>query len=162
MVQVQPTRRGTKDPTHGSGWIVHVQPTLKGTKKRLRIPPTAVGGWFKSSLHAEARREPLRIPPTAVGGWFKSSLHSKARRNVSESHPLAVGGWFKSSLHSKARRNVFESPANPIRKGLERSTHCRGWDSERFLRASACRLHLNHPPTAVGGINGAAEADHTS
>src|SRR5687767_8528895 len=43
----------------------------------MRIPPTAVGGLFKSCLHATTR--PLRIPPTAVGGWFKSSLHTTTR-----------------------------------------------------------------------------------
>jgi hypothetical protein len=39
-----------------------------------RIPPTAVGGSFKYSLHRDG---PLRFlnTPTAVGGSFKNSLH---------------------------------------------------------------------------------------
>jgi hypothetical protein len=42
--------------------------------------------------------------------------------------------------------------------GLERSTHCRGWDS-LLARQLVCRLDVNHPPTAIGGI--LAEASMT-
>ena len=40
------------NPTHGSGWIVQVQPTRESCPTSLsRIPPTGVGGSFRSSLH---------------------------------------------------------------------------------------------------------------
>src|SRR5882724_6986630 len=39
------------NPTHGSGWIVQVQPTNEGRSPASRIPPTGVGGSFKSSLN---------------------------------------------------------------------------------------------------------------
>src|SRR5262249_22286823 len=37
------------------------------------------------------------------------------------------------------------------------STHCRGWDSQQSVRVR-CRLGLNDPPTAVGGIAQKADA----
>jgi hypothetical protein len=36
--------------------------------------------------------------------------------------------------------------------GLELSTHCRGWDSQR-IRAASGRSDLKNPPTSVGGIS---------
>jgi hypothetical protein len=33
----------------------------------LRIPPTGVGGWFKSFLQ-QTHKSPPAIPPTVVGG----------------------------------------------------------------------------------------------
>src|SRR5213083_2161460 len=57
------------NPTHGSGWIVQVQPTMKSVDLLPRIPPTAVGGSFKSSLQRE---------PTAALCLFVS-LHLAAR-----------------------------------------------------------------------------------
>src|SRR5262249_29263129 len=38
-----------RNPTHGSGWIVQAKPTTNANGF-LRIPPTAVGGSFKSCL----------------------------------------------------------------------------------------------------------------
>src|SRR5262245_27180718 len=38
-----------RNPTHGSGWIVQAQPTTNANGL-VRIPPTAVGGSFKSCL----------------------------------------------------------------------------------------------------------------
>jgi hypothetical protein len=34
----------------------------------IRIPPTEVGGLFKSCLRASVNRKDLNYPPTAVGG----------------------------------------------------------------------------------------------
>src|SRR5215217_4940811 len=53
------------NPTHGSGWIVQMLSTRK-LPSGVEIPPTAVGGSFKSFL-----REDLKYPPTAVGGIIK-------------------------------------------------------------------------------------------
>ena len=47
---------------HGSGWIVQVL-SKNLTLNRLLIPPTEVGGYFKSLLRSD-----LNNPPTAVGG----------------------------------------------------------------------------------------------
>src|SRR2546426_12694274 len=85
--------RCSPNPTHGSGWIVQVRPTDAGTRDAPRIPPTAVGGSFKSGLHHGAQgflvflfffplasrernerggrlscRLDLNDPPTSVGG----------------------------------------------------------------------------------------------
>src|SRR5215510_6021101 len=49
------------------------------------IPPTAVGGWLRSSLK---RLRPSSIPPTAVGGWLRFSLP-----DLLSSHTLQQGGW---------------------------------------------------------------------
>jgi hypothetical protein len=40
--------------------------------------------------------------------------------------------------------------ADVSKVGLEPSTNCRWWDSGE--KHPSCRLDLNHPPTAVGGI----------
>jgi len=46
-------RRLYTNPTHGSGWMVS-SPTYQSTRFWKVIPPTAVGGWFKSSLQTRA------------------------------------------------------------------------------------------------------------
>jgi hypothetical protein len=60
-----------------STWSVSAKIRVKSPG---RIPPTAVGGWLKPSLHRQTICS--RIPPTAVGGWLKSSLL-----------PVAMGDW---------------------------------------------------------------------
>ena len=44
------TKPGSQNPTNGSWWIVQVQPTKKALNQACKIPPTAVGGLFKSNL----------------------------------------------------------------------------------------------------------------
>src|SRR5882724_7236570 len=99
IVQVQPTDEGllllsvaSSNTTHGSGWIVQVQPTDEGFLLLPRIPPTAVGGSFRSCLHQRLAnpseshapngtrkgmmadcRQHLNNPPTAVGGILGSN-----------------------------------------------------------------------------------------
>ena len=60
------------NPTHGSGWIVQVHSTKPPTLNLLLIPPTEVGGYFKSVLRLD-----LNNPPTGVGGiqFHTVSLH---------------------------------------------------------------------------------------
>src|SRR6185295_3779699 len=41
----------SRNTTHGSEWIVQARPTDEGRALLPAIPPTAVGGSFKSSLH---------------------------------------------------------------------------------------------------------------
>src|SRR6266700_3788503 len=47
------------------------------------------------------------IPPTGVGGLFRSNLHASTNR-VLESHPREWGGLFRSGLHASTNR-VLES-----------------------------------------------------
>jgi hypothetical protein len=50
-----------ENTTHGSGWF-SLDPFYGHNLNRTLIPPTAVGGYFKSS-----RRKDLNNPPTPVG-----------------------------------------------------------------------------------------------
>src|SRR5215510_9691755 len=77
---------------------------------------------IKSRLHIFEDRS--SIPPTAVGGWLKSSL-------------LAARWDCSRGLEGR----TLTIPQLPL-GGLKRV-------------AAACRLDLKHPPTAVGGIEGA-------
>jgi len=65
------------NPTNGSWWIVQLQPTWEHESSSW-IPPTEVGGLFRSRLRRETRWR-MRIPPTAVGGLFRSGLRSLRR-----------------------------------------------------------------------------------
>src|ERR1700752_1587017 len=38
------------NPTNGSWWMVQILSTQKATQRLVQIPPTAVGGWFRSFL----------------------------------------------------------------------------------------------------------------
>jgi len=49
----------------------------EGFASKVEIPPTAVGGSFKSGLHQAPLM--MKIPPTAVGGLFKSYLLAPRR-----------------------------------------------------------------------------------
>src|SRR5438876_8236926 len=97
----------------------HARQPKRNQLRKLTIPPTAVGGWFRSCLqesctetHKSHQRQlvdgssptyrkhalqKLTIPPTAVGGWFKSGLQRRrtAKRRIP---PTAVGGSFRSCL----------------------------------------------------------------
>jgi len=42
--------------------------------KKFKIPPTEVGGSFRSFLRNAFHRRHSQIPPTAVGGCFRSFL----------------------------------------------------------------------------------------
>src|SRR5262245_51932321 len=120
---------------------------------RSEIPLTA-GGLHKSRN---------RIPPTAVGGWFRSFLLrglSSKRRN-----PAHGSVWMVQVLSTK-RRSPIELP-NPtprqcvVRsssiysfalKGLEpiHTLPCVGF--LLLLESPRSRKDLNHPHTAVCGI----------
>src|SRR6185295_18545747 len=58
------------------------------------IPPTGVGGWFRSSLQ-KSDWYAKEIPPTAVGGLFRSDLLFALLRRWRldlNNPPTAVGG----------------------------------------------------------------------
>ena len=100
------------------------------------IPPTAVGGWLRPSLHQSLPSFP-RIPPTAVGGWLRPSLH-QSLPSFPRIPPTAVGGSLKSSLR-RIRRLDFKYPPTAV-GGIT------------LIRCCGSRSDFNHPPTAVGGI----------
>ncbi len=57
--------------TPGPNW-----PTfLTFASRYIKIPPTGVGGWFRSSLQDKGF-EITEIPPTGVGGWFRPQARS--------------------------------------------------------------------------------------
>ena len=64
-----------QNPTHGSEWMFQILSTTNN-RTYSRIPPTEVGGLFRSSLQKGCSGTG-KIPPTAVGGLFRSCLRSK-------------------------------------------------------------------------------------
>src|SRR5207244_6992668 len=79
------------NPTHGSGWIVQVQPTKRCPEPHPRIPPTAVGGSFKSSLQRDA---PSLIPESHPRQWVdRSSPAYKEMPRASSPNPTHGSGW---------------------------------------------------------------------
>ncbi len=93
-----------------------------------RIPPTEIGGLFKS----------YRIPPPAGGGLFKPDLQNG--RHFFESHHRQV----------EDRSSPTCLRQKPRKAGFEQSTTCRWWDSGSIFAVG--RLGLNNPPPAGGGI----------
>src|SRR5687768_13084947 len=104
----------SRNPTNGSCWIVQVPPTTKHSPGTADIPPTAVGGVFKSCLVGKAqhqqphfcgaldecpkllnspsvRRLDLNHPPTPVGGIWIPRHINLCRSNLNHP-PTAVGG----------------------------------------------------------------------
>ena len=75
----------SRNTTHGSGWMF--RPCLqRNARESLEIPPTAVGGSFKSRLRPSAAVNSFQIlppegrylndPPTAVGGIWDAHATS--------------------------------------------------------------------------------------
>src|SRR6185503_15398841 len=125
--------------THGSGWMIPMLST-RPCNYRPAIPPTAVGGWFRSYL-----RRPLRcdgIPPTVVGGMVQilSKKTAKVRWNPTN------GSWWMVQILSKKTAKVRWNPTNGswwmVQIPIEISTHCRGWDYG-WIRKMFCRKELN-------------------
>src|SRR5262245_17406859 len=107
--------------------MVKVRPT--GAAPTSRIPPTAVGGWLRfdlpdsvSRVHSQPGRSDFNHPPTAVGG-------------IRERNGFSVG-------------RTLTIPQLPL-GGLKSDPQiCEVSLKSRFHIFS----NLNHPPTAVGGI----------
>src|ERR1700754_2319821 len=168
------------NPTNGSWWMVQILSTLRpanvsaqshqrqlvdgsdpfylAVRQRVGpIPPTAVGGWFRSFLPCGP---PTCRPNPTNGSWWMVQILSTLRpANVSvQSHqrqlvdgsnpfylavrqpvgpipPTAVGGWFRSFLQI----GPFSFLRRATRAALDGH--------------SLTRKDLNNPPTAVGGIS---------
>src|SRR5215213_7405257 len=77
----------TKIPkSHPRQWVVHSNALYPNTTSGAEIPPTAVGGSFKSFL-----REDLKYPPTAVGGITRRFTGYVCRRHLNQS--THCRGW---------------------------------------------------------------------
>src|SRR5262245_41248427 len=68
-LKIKCNQRLVANPTDGSRWMVQGSTYFKADFY-LRIPPTAVGGWLKSSLSSllHCDRLDFKYLPTAVGG----------------------------------------------------------------------------------------------
>src|SRR5215213_12014505 len=118
----------TLNPTHGSGWIVQV-PSTDIPLNRLVIPPTAVGGYFKSSLRKGLERSTnCRWWDFNAAGWFLS------RKHLNEP-PTAVSGI----------KTFVQSPGAWLCTKALNPTHGSGWiGSGPFYRHTPNRLVI--PP----------------
>jgi hypothetical protein len=106
--------------------------------QKSEIPPTVVGGFFKSFLLRVIGRE-LKIPPTEVGGLFRSFLQGVRKLQERDQNAASCGrGCVRQDLNypPTAVGGIFRSP----------------------FRACPYRKDLKNPPTAVGGIFGLFEA----
>src|SRR5262245_64217756 len=63
-----------ESPRRQSGEVSDPAYRNRRSRSLSRIPPTAVGGSFRSSLLQQTISLSPQIPPTAVGGSFRSSL----------------------------------------------------------------------------------------
>src|SRR6266850_961183 len=111
-----------RNPTHGSGWIVQIQPTNLGFED-LRIPPTEVGGWFRSYLLVYSKAHEMKSflnalcraaseagsePSTNFRWWDSRSRFVIACRRDLNHPPTSVGGIQEYS-HSLYRAVVLTS-----------------------------------------------------
>jgi hypothetical protein len=104
------------------------------------------------------------IPPTAVGGFFRSCLQDE-RGLYASSNPTHGGEWIVQLLPTFGQ-SILSTEFRSVR-AIQKVTRAAGWrmdlndpptavggipGSRRAL--FVCRLQLNNPPTAVGGIRG--------
>jgi len=91
----------------GSWWTVKTRPTNSGDRV-LEIPPTAVGGLFRSNLQ------------TAVTEFFESHQ----RQLVDCSDPASE----KKRHKCKGELSLMGTSREREQAGSEKSTNCRWWD----------------------------------
>ena len=110
-------------------------PIYKGGLAESQIPPTAVGGLFRSSLRNKAIQTSQK----------RFQLHAPSVATKAGSEPSPNSRWGDS--HS--------SSCFPCRLDLNHPPTSVGgiWSS---LPMTACRRDLKNPPTAVGGISNLA------
>src|ERR1700752_1318689 len=83
--------------------------------KKFKIPPTEVGGSFRSFLRNAFHVRHSQIPPTAVGGWFSSFL---PRRRVGKS------GASNGSVSPEANLNNPPTAVDGILNFLCKAPRC--------------------------------------
>ena len=100
-------------------------------------------------MESRSFAQKAKIPPTAVAGWFKSLLPESAHKNSGIPH-TAVWGIVQVSTTLRETLAKYQ-PKNINRTDLNNPcTAVQGIHRSRSY--VCCRKHLNHPPTAVGGI----------
>ena len=87
--------------------MFQIQPT-HNCHTRNEIPPTAVGGYFRSSLHDALNRQDLNHPPTSVGGIPDSRATAVCRLDLKHP-PTAVGGILPSEMFQRFCTFTLES-----------------------------------------------------
>src|SRR6266850_7860380 len=86
-------RLASSNTTHGSGWIVQVQPTKEwGSTCFFEYHPRQWVDRSSPAYKGMGLDLLLRIPPTAVGGSFKSSLQRNGAR-LASSNTTHGSGW---------------------------------------------------------------------
>src|ERR1700730_6498479 len=90
---------------------------------------------------------PSRIPPTEVGGWFRSNLHASTHR-VLESHQRKLVDCSDPASETK-RPSTFKSVFSFTTLLCGRRLDL----IRKIPQAHLCRPDLNNPPTFVGGIS---------
>jgi hypothetical protein len=80
MVQVQATKTRSSSESHQRQLVDGSSPSYKDALI-FRIPPTAVGGWFKSKLQTR-----WLLPNPTNGSWWMVQVQATKTRSSSESH----------------------------------------------------------------------------
>jgi len=96
------------------------------------------------------------IPPTAVGGWFKSCLHKGAPRIPVFLFSLPRGARREKTGEDAGPccRPCLNDPPTPVGGIAGVFTQPLRWWDSKARDVLACRPRMNEPPTAVGGIIG--------
>src|SRR6476469_3023376 len=81
-------------------------------------------------------------------------LCTKSENSTNGSWWISSGGVYRTCSWPRCNPNPRQWVDIQIasKKGLERSTHCRGWNSEIVIKHVRVEKISNDPPTAVGGI----------
>ena len=100
--------------TNGSWWIVQIQPTHNSHMEKKEIPPTAVGGMFRSNLLARQHRLDLKYPLTSFSGITFRPERSDCRQDLKLSTNCR---WWDSTpkakpAHEMAPLVIAQQPAS--------------------------------------------------
>src|SRR3984893_18710881 len=99
---------------------------------------------------------PSRIPPTEVGGWFRSNLNASTHR-VLESHQRKLVDCSDPASETKRPstfKSVFSFTTLLCGRRLDLNHPPTSVGGIRKIpQAHVCRPDLNNPPTSVGGIS---------
>jgi hypothetical protein len=118
----------SRNPTHGSGWIVHAQPTDEGDSI-ASLNTTHGSGWIVHVQPTDESDSIASLNTTHGSGWIVQVQPTKR---------AGADLCFVVALPCGATEGAEEKR-----------------ESRYALR---CRLDLNDPPTAMGGIRGAGES----
>ena len=133
----------TQNPTHGSGWIIQIQPTRR-CLRNFGIPPTEVGGLFRSGLQ---NRE-----TTAIKRDFSVMHSANVDEQVGSEQSTNSRWWDSRTRLPLCCRPDLNHPPTPV-GGISEFSHSRvsGWvltswdrdkrDWEQHLRLSRGSTH---------------------